>query len=60
MLRGGFGAETAADAPSLENYLADNLNAWELRSDGTYRKLAPQDGAAPHSAQTALLSRICG
>lgn len=45
---------------ALENYLADNLNAWQLQSDGAYRKLAPQDGAAPHSAQAALLSRICG
>ena len=45
---------------ALDNYLADNLNAWELQSDGSYRKLAPQDGAAPHSAQAALLARICG
>ncbi len=45
---------------ALDNYLADNLNAWELQADGGYRKLAPQDGAAPHSAQTALLAKICG
>lgn len=45
---------------ALDNYLADNLNAWELQADGAYRKVAPQDGAAPHSAQTALLNRICG
>lgn len=45
---------------ALDNYLADNLNAWELQSDGAYRKLAPRDGAAPHSAQTVLLNRICG
>jgi len=45
---------------ALDNYLADNLNAWELDADGAYRKLAPQDGAAPHSAQTALLAKICG
>lgn len=45
---------------ALDNYLADNLNAWELQADGGYRKLAPQDGATPHSAQTALLAKICG
>ncbi len=45
---------------ALDNYLADNLNAWELQADGSYRKLEPQDGAPPHSAQTALLNRICG
>ncbi|TKR32881.1 polyphosphate kinase 1 [Luteimonas gilva] len=45
---------------ALDNYLADNLNAWELRADGGYRKLSPQDGAAPHSAQTSLLAKICG
>src|SRR5690606_35106524 len=30
-------------AEALENYLADNLNAWELQSDGSYRKLEPED-----------------
>lgn len=45
---------------ALDNYLADNLNAWELQADGGYRKLSPQDGAAPHSAQSALLAKICG
>ncbi|GAA4862342.1 polyphosphate kinase 1 [Luteimonas vadosa] len=45
---------------ALENYLADNLNAWELQADGSYCKLVPGDGATPHSAQAALLDRICG
>jgi polyphosphate kinase len=42
----------------IENYLADNTEAWELRSDGSYEKLAPRDGAMPHSAQRALLARL--
>jgi polyphosphate kinase len=43
---------------ALENYLADNVSAWELRADGTYDRLQP-GGAAPHSAQAALLGKIC-
>ncbi|SBV35138.1 Polyphosphate kinase (fragment) [uncultured Stenotrophomonas sp.] len=39
----------------LQNYLDDNLNAWELQADGHYRKCEPQPGQAPHSAQQALL-----
>ena len=45
---------------ALDNYLADNLNAWELREDGVYRKLAPDGAAAPHSAQNFLLAKLCG
>ena len=45
---------------ALDNYLADNLNAWELQPDGGYRKLAPGGDAMPHSAQTSLLAKICG
>ena len=45
---------------SLDNYLLDNLNAWELRADGTYAPLRPEDGAMPHSAQSMLLARLCG
>ena len=45
---------------ALDNYLADNLNAWELREDGVYRKLAPDGDAPPHSAQTFLLAKLCG
>jgi polyphosphate kinase len=44
---------------ALENYLADNLNAWELQADGSYRKLAPEGDVMPHSAQAALLAKIC-
>ena len=39
----------------LQNYLDDNLNAWELQADGRYRKCVPQPGQPPHSAQQALL-----
>ncbi|RDZ27876.1 polyphosphate kinase 1 [Lysobacter silvisoli] len=45
---------------ALSNYLADNLNAWELRADGGYDRVVPQDDAMPHSAQATLLAKICG
>ncbi|UHQ18352.1 polyphosphate kinase 1 [Lysobacter sp. KIS68-7] len=44
---------------ALANYLADNVNAWELQADGTYRKLAPDDHHMPHSAQACLLAKLC-
>ena len=40
--------------------LADNLNAWELQADGSYRKRVPGDDDMPHSAQASLLAKICG
>ncbi|GAA3921736.1 polyphosphate kinase 1 [Luteimonas lutimaris] len=43
----------------LDNYLADNLNAWELQADGEYRKAEPAGDETPHSAQAALLAKIC-
>ncbi len=43
---------------ALANYLADNLNAWELLADGEYRKVVPGD-AMPHSAQLSLLAKLC-
>jgi len=42
----------------LHNYLADNLNAWELGADGRYRKCEPGPGQAPYSAQQALLDAL--
>jgi polyphosphate kinase len=45
---------------ALDNYLADNCNAWELESDGTYRRLQPPAGETPHAAQLRLLGKICG
>ena len=43
---------------ALANYLADNVSAWELRSDGSYQRLQAS-GGPPHSAQAALLAKIC-
>ena len=42
----------------LQNYLDDNLGAWELQADGGYRKLEPAHGVPPHSAQMALLQGL--
>jgi polyphosphate kinase len=44
---------------ALANYLADNVSAWELRSDGSYQRLHAAD-SPPHSAQAALLAKIGG
>ncbi len=46
----------ACSAESLENYLEDNTQAWQLGADGSYLRLTPGD-AKPHSAQQALLSK---
>ena len=43
---------------ALDNYLADNLNAWELRADGGYRKIAAAEGEAPFSAQLSSLDGL--
>ena len=43
---------------ALQNYLDDNLNAWELDASGEYRKRAPAEGETPHSAQAALLAQV--
>jgi polyphosphate kinase len=40
----------------LETYLADNVDAWELRADGSYVRVAP-DEAERCCAQEALLER---
>ncbi|MFZ5636798.1 MAG: polyphosphate kinase 1 [Pseudomonadota bacterium] len=45
---------------SLDNYLLDNLNAWELQPDGGYRRTEPEADAMPHSAQSTLLAKLCG
>jgi polyphosphate kinase len=44
----------------LDNYLADNLNAWELQHDGQYTRIVVEQDTMPHSAQSALLAKICG
>jgi polyphosphate kinase len=43
---------------TIENYLADNTQAWELQSDGTYDRILAGTNA-PHSAQAALLGKLC-
>jgi polyphosphate kinase len=40
----------------LETYLADDLQAWELSSDGSYVRVVPQRGAQGVSAQQTLLA----
>ncbi len=56
--------DTAAAArvyeEALANYLHDNLNAWQLESNGQYRRIVPDADAMPHSAQANLLAKICG
>ncbi len=42
----------------LQNYLDDNLNAWELQADGRYQQCEPAPGQPPHSAQQTLLSGL--
>lgn len=43
---------------SLQNYLADNTQAWQLEPDGSYQRV--QCGVdKPHSAQLALLEKLC-
>ena len=43
---------------ALENYLADNTQAWLLDAAGHYERATP--GAdMPHSAQTALMAKLC-
>ncbi len=44
---------------ALDNYLADNVNAWELGSDGIYRHLQPGADGVAHAAQLLLLAEAC-
>jgi len=43
----------------LETYLADNTNAWELRPDGTYARIAAGNASAT-DAQALLLEHFAG
>ncbi|GAA5010907.1 polyphosphate kinase 1 [Pseudoluteimonas lycopersici] len=43
---------------TLDNYLADNIEAWELQADGEYLRRSPGPGEAAHSAQAALLAKL--
>ncbi|MCO5170760.1 MAG: polyphosphate kinase 1 [Planctomycetes bacterium] len=38
--------------------LQDNVQAWDLLPDGTYRRSAPTDAAPPHCAQELLMERL--
>lgn len=42
----------------LDVYLADNTQAWELGSDGTYTRVIPAPNADPLSAQSTLLAQL--
>jgi len=44
---------------AVDNYLADNTQAWELKADGSYERI-PRGDRMPHSAQSALLAKLCG
>ena len=46
-------------AEALDNYLADNTNAWLLQADGRYERAAPKGNDMPHSAQASLLAKLC-
>ncbi|MBS0570667.1 MAG: polyphosphate kinase 1 [Proteobacteria bacterium] len=45
-------------AEALENYLADNTQAWLLQADGRYTQATPGDDM-PYSAQSSLLAGLC-
>jgi polyphosphate kinase len=45
---------------TLDNYLRDNQQAWQLHSDGHYTRVVPAPGEAPFAAQLALLDRLAG
>jgi polyphosphate kinase len=44
----------------LEIYLADTSGTWELRADGGYRRVEPERGDAPFSAQEWLIEKYSG
>ncbi len=46
-------------AECLDNYLADNTQAWLLQADGSYVRLTPGDQPL-HSAQQHLLAQLAG
>ncbi|HVT16822.1 MAG TPA: polyphosphate kinase 1 [Thermoanaerobaculia bacterium] len=41
----------------LDIQLADNVKAWDLQSDGTYRQRTPANGDAPRDSQEILMQR---
>ena len=56
-LNDGLKSRVLAD---LKIYLADNCQAWELQSDGSYIKREPVAGENPRPAQSVLLAAMTG
>ena len=53
---------TLADRVFLEELdccLRDNTQAWQLSADGNYHRIVPEENAPLHSAQVALMSKLC-
>ena len=44
----------------LSGCTADTLQAWELQTDGSYRRLALTDGKSPISLQDAMMALALG
>jgi polyphosphate kinase len=44
-------------AAILDSALADDTNAWELRSDGTWARLSPPNPDKPHEHQETMMRR---
>ena len=42
----------------LAVYLADNVQSWELRADGSYQRFARAADQASNAAQTTLLRQL--
>ncbi len=42
----------------LDSALADNTNAWELDSDGTWTRVTPDEGEKAHSHQETMMRRV--
>jgi polyphosphate kinase len=42
----------------IDNYLSDNTQAWELQSNGQYKRLKPTRNQKPRSAQRTLLDKL--
>lgn len=53
-----FGKHAERIRNELEYYLRDNVQAWELHSDGSYSLVQPQEGEERFSAQQMLLDDL--
>jgi polyphosphate kinase len=51
----GLKARVMAD---LDTYLADNVQAWELRTDGRYERVRPSGDRDAAPAQSKLLRQL--